>query len=126
MHPSPKVRIRRRPGPGPFPSVGFPGAGLSFASYDEVLQGSVGPDGKRRSIFRRGASGEPVLIERLRRRIVENQRDRQLPGAAATIDPHAPLGREQRGMPLGLPALTPRQLALVEAWVKAGHPGPKR
>lgn len=107
-------------GPGNTGGFGFKGAGLSFASYDEVMNGSVGPDGAHRSIFRKGVTGAPVLLEVLRARVDENRSDLVEPGQA----PAPPTTRAVLGMPLGLPALTPDDLALVEAWVAAGRPRP--
>ncbi|MBL8919748.1 MAG: c-type cytochrome [Myxococcaceae bacterium] len=111
-------------GPGNTGGFGFKGVGLSLASYEEVMNGSIGPDGEYRSIFRKGESGEPVLLEVLKRRVHENQRDFVKPledGRSSTLDASAdaPLG-----MPLGLPALEPEELALVEAWIAAGKPRP--
>ncbi len=110
-------------GPGNTGGFGFPAGGLSFASFAEVMNGSTGPDGKRRSIFRKGPTGEPVLLERLRARHAENLRDLATPGK----DPFAapPSGDVGRGMPLGLPALSPEDFALVERWVRGGRPAPK-
>lgn len=111
-------------GPGNTGGLGFKGTGLSFEDHAAVQRGSFGPKGKRQSVFRPGASGEPVLLERLRLRYVENDRDFVLPG-------HNPLkaggyATETRGMPLGLPAITDEQFSLVERWVRGGHPGPRR
>ncbi len=110
-------------GPGNTGGFGLRGAGVSFASWDSIARGALGPDGKRRSIFRPGTSGEPVLLERLRRRFEENDRDFVHPGTVADRRPGAD---GPRGMPLGLPALSDEQFSLVERWVKGGHPGPRR
>lgn len=112
-------------GPGNTGGFGFKASGLSFASYAEVMNGSLGPDGEYRSIFRPGLSGEPVLLEVLRARQRENVHDFVLPGRdprGPSAGPPRPSG--PRGMPLGLPALSPAELALVEAWVRAGRPAP--
>lgn len=111
-------------GPGNTGGFGFKGVGLSLASYEEVMNGSIGPDGEYRSIFRKGASGEPVLLEVLKRRVHENARDFVKPledGRASTLEP---ADDSPRGMPLGLPALEPDDIALVEAWIAAGKPRP--
>lgn len=111
-------------GPGNTGGFGYRAIGLSFESYAQLAEGSAGPDGARRSIFRKGESGEAVLVELLRRRIVENERDRVLPGHDDLRDRRAAPSTAAAGMPMGLPALGPDELALVEAWVAAGHPGP--
>lgn len=108
-------------GPGNTGGFGFTGGGLSFATYEEVMNGSVGPDGEYRSIFRLGASGRPVLLEVLEQRHRENARDFMRPGQA-TVAP--PVSSAVLGMPLGLPAVSVEDLALVEAWIAAGKPRP--
>lgn len=111
-------------GPGNTGGFGFKGAGLSLASYEEVMNGSIGPDGEYRSIFRKGETGEPVLLEVLKRRVHENARDFVKPledGRASTLEP---ADDSPRGMPLGLPAIEPDDIALVEAWIAAGKPRP--
>jgi len=97
-------------GPGMSGGFGYPRRGLSFASFDEVMNGSLDGAGRRQSIFRKGASGEPVLLEVLRARWREEA------GGA-----HGPLV----GMPLGLPGVSADDYALVERWVKGGRPGPR-
>jgi hypothetical protein len=112
-------------GPGNTGGFGFAPIGLSLASFDDVLRGSLGPDGRRRSVFRPGPTGEPVLVERLRLRYGENLRDAIPPGTSTLAARAAPAPTLPRGMPLGLPALTAAQFSLVERWVKGGHPGPR-
>jgi hypothetical protein len=87
-------------GPGNTGGFGFPGRGLSFASYAEVSEGSVGPDGERRSIF-------PALVDILIARQVEE--------AGGTVE-------GVRGMPLGLPALGAEEVQLIESWIAQGRP----
>ncbi len=111
-------------GPGNTGGFGFPALGLSFATYDEVMNGSVGPDGEYRSIFRTGATGQPVLIEVLQKRAHENQRDFVRPGLDSRTRLLMIPDESLRGMPLGLPAVEPDDLALVEAWIAAGKPRP--
>jgi len=113
-------------GPGNTGGFGFPAIHLSFASFEEVMSGSVGPDGKRRSLFRKGDSGEPVILERLRARYLENDRDHVPPGKDPLVDRRSAPLSTARGMPLGLPALTDEQFSLVERWVKGGRPGPSQ
>lgn len=111
-------------GPGNTGGFGFPALGLSFATYDELMNGSIGPDGEYRSIFRKGSTGEPVLLEVLKKRVHENARDFVKPGLDSRARLLAPPDESQRGMPLGLPAVEPADLALVEAWIVAGKPRP--
>lgn len=113
-------------GPGNTGGFGFPAAGLSLATFQDVMDGSLSPEGQRRSIFRKGPSGEPVLLERLKLRYQENQRDLVLPLRDDLSPRTAPRNEAPRGMPLGLPALTPEQYSLVERWIKAGRPAPAR
>jgi len=107
-------------GPGNTGGLGFAGAGLSFADYASFRAGSRGPDGKRQSVLRPGPSGEPVLLEVLRQRYTENAADHVGPG----IKPSRLPDTGPRGMPLGLPALSPEDFSLIERWVKGGAPGP--
>ncbi len=111
-------------GPGNTGGFGFKGLGLSFATYEDVMNGALGPDGEYRSIFRAGTSGEPVLIEVLKRRLHENARDFVKPGLDGRREAMASKEDGPLGMPLGLPALPPEDLALVEAWIAAGKPRP--
>lgn len=94
-------------GPGMSGGFGYPARGLSFASFEEVMTGSRDELGRPQSIFRKGTSGEPVLLEVLRARYVEER---------GAVDAGAPLG-----MPMGLPALAPEDFALVERWVRGGR-----
>lgn len=110
-------------GPGMSGGFGFAPRKLSFATYEELLAGTVDANGKRRSVFSDGPSGEPLLIEVLRARYVENARDHVVPGANGSAGP-LPKAGAPRGMPMGLPALTDEQFSLVLRWVKGGHPGP--
>ena len=98
-------------GPGMTGGFGYPARRLSFASFEEVMAGSVGDDGQRRSIFRKGTSGEPVLLEVLRARYAEERGAVDLEAAP--------------GMPLGLPALAPEDFALVERWIRGGRRPPR-
>ncbi|MBL8956239.1 MAG: c-type cytochrome [Myxococcaceae bacterium] len=97
-------------GPGMSGGFGYPERGLSFASFDEVMNGSLDAHGRRQSIFRKGQSGEPVLLEVMRARWSEEAGG--LHGALV-------------GMPLGLPGVSAEDYALVERWVKGGRPRPR-
>lgn len=92
-------------GPGNTGGFGFAPRKLDLSSYESIAAGSVDAKGDRRSIFAKGGSGSPLLIEALLARQAE---DRGLIG-------------DTRGMPLGLPPLSAEDIQLVETWVAQGH-----
>jgi cytochrome c2 len=95
-------------GPGNTGGFGYRGKGLMFATYRGVSSGSVGEDGRRRSIFApREADGTPRVIAHLLARRSEERGD-PIPGVV--------------GMPLGLPSLGPEELQLLESWIAQGRP----
>ncbi|HJZ84765.1 MAG TPA: cytochrome c [Polyangia bacterium] len=94
-------------GPGNTGGFGFAGRGLDLSSFAGIAAGARGDDGRRRSVFSKGADGEPLLLATLLARQLE-QTGRVVPGV--------------RGMPLGLPALSPEDIQLVESWVLQGRP----
>ena len=95
-------------GPGNTGGFGFAPRGVSFSSHRSILAGYVDEAGQRRSLFEPLADGTPRLIGALLARHTENDEH----GASAGV----------RGMPLGLPPLTPEQIQLVETWVAEGKP----
>ena len=94
-------------GPGNTGGFGFAGRGLNLATYSDVLAGSLDDQGERRSIFVPQADGSSILL----RALLARQRE-----LAGEIVPGV------RGMPLGLPALSPEQIQLVESWIAQGRP----
>ena len=94
-------------GPGYAGGFGLPERKLDLSSYDGMLQGSVGDDGRRRSLFKPLEDGTPRLVAHLWARHAEL--------AGAPID-------GIRGMPLGLPPLSLEQIQLVETWIAQGRP----
>lgn len=94
-------------GPGNTGGFGFTGRGLNVATYTDLAAGSLDDRGRRRSIFLPVADGTPRLLA------VLLARQRELAGESIP---------GLRGMPLGLPALTPEQLQLVESWLRQGRP----
>lgn len=93
-------------GPGNTGGFGFAPRGLNLAAYDGILSGSLDDKGERRSIFEPMADGTPRLVAALVARWGEEA------------------GHEDaaiRGMPLGLPSLSPEDLQLVDSWVAQGH-----
>lgn len=93
-------------GPGNTGGLGFSGKQVDLSSYESIAGGYVGTDGKRRSLFAPSGTGEPVLLQVL----LERQKEES--------GTYGPL----RGMPLGLPALSPEDIQLVETWIAKGHP----
>lgn len=122
-------------GPGSSGGFGYAGTGLVLTSYARVQAGSqraptpdrerddlafdvfgeFGPARPRRgahmSIFRPVEQGPmkgvPLLVAQLRARQLEEAGE-TVPGVV--------------GMPLGLPAVTPEELQLVDSWVAQGRP----
>jgi cytochrome c5 len=94
-------------GPGMSGGFGFAGRGLDLSSYTGVAAGSLGPDGRRRSVFSPVHEGTPRLVAHLWARHAE-EAGRPVPGI--------------RGMPLGLPALPPEEIQLVDSWIAQGRP----
>jgi cytochrome c1 len=93
-------------GPGNTGGFGFAPRGLVLAEFEGVAAGSLDDSGERRSVFTKMADGTPLLVRALLARQAEE---------AGRPDP------EIRGMPLGLPALTPEEIQLVETWTSGGH-----
>ena len=129
-------------GPGSSGGFGYAGTNLGHTSYARVRAGSQraptldpelarsldgpatlsgvfgpgvipsrGPPGVHRSVFRPVEEGPmkgvPLLVAQLRARQLEEAGE-VVPGVV--------------GMPLGLPALSPEELQLVESWVAKGRP----
>jgi mono/diheme cytochrome c family protein len=94
-------------GPGNSGGFGFPPRGLSLASYADVAAGSLDDHRRRRSLFLPLEDGTPRLLAVLLARQQEALGE-EVPGL--------------RGMPLGLPPLTPEQIQLVESWIAQGRP----
>jgi mono/diheme cytochrome c family protein len=94
-------------GPGNTGGFGFKPKGLDLATYRGVAAGYLDEKGERTSVFLPLDDGTPRLVAALLARQKEEagQRDARV-----------------RGMPLGLPALTPEQIQLVESWVAQGRP----
>lgn len=99
-------------GPGNTGGFGFLGRGLSFVNYETIMAGSFkvdggGADQARQSIFKRLDNGLPKLVAHLVARQVE-EAGGEVPGV--------------RGMPLGLPSVSPEDLQLIESWIAQGRP----
>jgi len=103
-------------GPGNTGGLAYRGAGLDLETWAGLRRGARDERGRRVSILARSSQGgEPLLLQRLRRRVVERLAER----AGQPLPPSA-----EPGMPLGLPALGDVELSLVERWLAAGAPGP--
>lgn len=94
-------------GPGNSGGFGFKARKIDFSSYQGILSGALDDQGRRVSLFGPTEAGLPRLVAAL----VARQ------GEAAGQPSH-----DVRGMPLGLPALSPEQVQLVESWVAQGRP----
>jgi len=94
-------------GPGNTGGFGFAPRGISFSSHASILAGYTDEKGERRSLFEPLADGTPRLVAALLARH-EEARSRPRDGV--------------RGMPLGLPPLSPEDIQLVESWVAQGRP----
>jgi len=93
-------------GPGNSGGFGFEGRGLNLSDYASTFAGFLDDTGKRTSVFSPGRDGTPRLV------------------AAMLARQHEEAGEEPeiRGMPLGLPALGPEEVQLVETWIAQGRP----
>jgi mono/diheme cytochrome c family protein len=94
-------------GPGNTGGFGFKPKGLDLATYRGIAAGYLDESKERTSVFLPLPDGTPRLLAALLARQMEERGQR-----------HALV----RGMPLGLPALTPEQVQLVESWIAQGRP----
>jgi hypothetical protein len=92
-------------GPGNSGGFGFKGRGLNLSDYASTFAGFLDDSGKRTSVFSPGKDGTPRLVAAM----IARQREE------AGEEP------EIRGMPLGLPALPPEDVQLVETWIAQGR-----
>jgi cytochrome c5 len=93
-------------GAGNTGGFGFKARMLDLSSFESLSGGYLDANGERRSLFSPGPGGEPVLLEVLLARQKEER------GGHAEV----------RGMPLGMPSMSPEIIQLVETWVAQGHP----
>jgi len=94
-------------GPGNTGGFGFAPRGISFSSHASILAGYIDEKGERRSLFEPLADGTPRLVAAL---LARHDEARSAPRDSV------------RGMPLGLPPLSPEDIQLVESWVAQGKP----
>jgi cytochrome c2 len=93
-------------GPGNTGGFGFAPRGVSFSSHASILAGYLDERGQRRSLFEPVAGAPRLIAALLARQDEANQKYSQA----------------VRGMPLGLPPLSPEDVQLVETWVAEGKP----
>jgi hypothetical protein len=110
-------------GPGNCGGLGYAGVKLSFRTYGSTVRGAVDPQGRSYSVLE-PIAGEPLprILQAIMRRRGENLRDHRRPRedvATTAVSGEAP------GMPLGLPALTDAQIALLRRWLELDCPGPQ-
>jgi hypothetical protein len=92
-------------GVGNVGGFGFAPRGVNLASYEGLYAGVLSPTGERESLLRPGPDGVAPLVRVLLARQAEE--------AGARVE-------GVRGMPLGLPALAPDEIALVDTWIAQG------
>ena len=109
-------------GPGNKGGFGFAGVGLRMRTYETLVEGAVGDDGKRYSVLvARPGEQVPPIVDVLLWRRAEEKRDHVEPFADYER-PHYPSGRP--GMPIGLHLMTDAELSGLAAWIAQGCKGP--
>jgi len=94
-------------GPGNTGGFGYAPVKLELTSYSRVHAGMLGPDGERRSVFKKSNHGTPHLVAAL----LERHRE-----VAGEDDPSI------RGMPLALPPVPMDDIRLLATWIEKGRP----
>jgi mono/diheme cytochrome c family protein len=94
-------------GPGNTGGFGFAPRRLDLTSYAGVASGLLDDGGERHSVFDKLEDGTPRLVAALLARQAEE---------AGKPNPRV------RGMPLGLPSLSPEDIQLVDSWIAQGRP----
>jgi len=114
-------------GPGNKGGFGYHGNGLAMRTYEALVNGAVGPDGKRFSVLvaHNGESMPPVLVAMLQRR-VEEQRDHVVPFEDTERPPYPAYPKAMLGMPMGLPSMTDEELSILATWIAQGCKGPSK
>jgi len=93
-------------GPGNTGGFGFSPRGLNLADYGSMTAGFIDDRGERRSVFEPLGDAPRIVASLLARHDEEAGRPRS----------------DIRGMPLGLPALSPEEIQLLESWIAQGRP----
>ncbi len=101
---------------------GYHGIGLQMRTYETLVQGAVGLDGKRYSVLvpKPGEKEAPIITVMMKRRI-EEQRD-HVEAFADYERPH--YSKDRPGMPMGLPAMDDESMSLLATWIAQGCQGP--
>lgn len=93
-------------GPGGSGGFGFPPRKLTLSSYEGVVAGSIGADGKRASVLVAGPDGVPPIVARMLARHAE-----------VAGEPIADI----RGMPMAFPPVPMADIQLVDTWIAQGY-----
>ncbi len=112
-------------GPGNKGGFGYHGIGLSMRTYEALVNGAVGTDGKRYSVLiaRPGEAMPPIVLAMVQRR-VEEQRD-HVPAFEDYDRPNYPrVPKAPLGMPMGIPSMTDEELSIIATWIAQGCKGP--
>ena len=112
-------------GPGNKGGFGYHGIGLAMRTYEALVNGAVGADGKRYSVLvpRKGETLPAVVAAMLQRR-VEEQRD-HVPAFEDYERPGYPKSPPAiLGMPMGLPSMTDEEISILATWIAQGCKGP--
>lgn len=112
-------------GPGNKGGFGYHGIGLSMRTYETLVDGAIGADGKRYSVLvaRPGETLPPIVASMLERR-VEEQRD-HVPAFDDYERPNYPsVPKHPLGMPMGLPSMTDEEISILATWIAQGCKGP--
>ena len=112
-------------GPGNKGGFGYHGDGLAMRTYEALVNGSVGEDGKRFSVLvpRKGETMAPILVAMLQRR-VEEQRDHVHAFEDVERPAYPKYPPAMLGMPMGLPSMTDEELSILATWIAQGCKGP--
>ncbi len=98
-------------GPGNTGGFGFAPRRVNLRDYPSIMAGGLDDQGQRKSLFRKvedgPLAGTPKILAHLLARQVE-EAGGEVPGV--------------RGMPLGLRAMSPEDIQLVESWIAQGRP----
>jgi len=114
-------------GPGNKGGFGYRGIGLAMRTYEALVNGAVGPDGKRYSVLvpRAGETLPPVIAAMLERR-VEEQRDHVPAFDDYERPPYPSVPPKPLGMPMGLPSMTDEEISILATWIAQGCKGPTK
>ncbi len=112
-------------GPGNKGGFGYHGIGLRMRTYEALVEGAVGADGKRYSVLvpRPGEAMAPILASMMQRR-VEEQRDHVAAGEDYERPNYPSVPKHPLGMPMGLPSMTDEEMSILATWISQGCKGP--